>query len=138
MNSTLRHTLIGATTIAMVVAGWIAIKNYFDHQGDGYKTEQLETALGSVNEADPIVDVSGRISDGDYCYAGCWGTAGGPFFPGVPQTEGQRIRDSNNYWTLDGTTDAIESPHHHRLIKRAWRYAERYNTYLQSKIPTTN
>lgn len=138
MRFTLRHFLLGVFAVALIVAAWIAVTDHFDHQGDGYSTKQLETVLNSVNESNPVEDVSERINDGDYRYAGCWGEPGGPYFPGVPQSEWQRIRESKNYWTLDGTTDAIESRHHHRLIQRACRYAERYNTSLESRKSHSN
>lgn len=75
----------------------------------------------------PETDASKRFKSGDTKFAGCWGEPGGPFFPGIPQSDWEQIRSTKNYWTLDGTTDAIESNHHLELIDRAWAYTERYN-----------
>ena len=138
MKFTLRHTLLAVAAIALIIAAWIATANHIDHQGDGYSVEQLEAALRSVDETDPESDVSRRTNSRDFRFAGCWGEPGGPFFPGVPQSEWQGIRDAKDYWTFDGTTDALESRHHHRLIDRAWQYAKRYNADLKSRKPTSN
>lgn len=133
MKFNLRHILLGISAIALGVVVWISITNFLDHHGDGLNTKQLETTLRSLNELDPESDVSGRIKTGDFRYVGCTGEPGGPFFPGIPQSEWQRIREEKNFWTLNGTSDAIESHHHHQLINRARVYAERFNIVMKSK-----
>ena len=93
---------------------------------DSWNTTKLEKALSLLNEKEPEADAKLQFDSNGPRIAGCWGEPGGPFFPGISETEWIKIRQEKRFWTIDGTTDAIESRRHSKLIDRAWAYAESY------------
>lgn len=132
----MREILIVCALLAVAISCWKAGTVLFDRLHDGVNATRLDRVLNSLNEETPARDVEKNQSRGDYRYVGCWGEPGGPFFPGVAESKWPAIRQRKQYWTLDGTTNAIESNHHKQLINRAWQYARRYNEELERRAKT--
>ncbi|MDA7868016.1 PTS sugar transporter subunit IIA [Akkermansiaceae bacterium] len=87
-------------------------------------------SLSELNLKEPGRDATRNFKNGDIRFAACLGEAPGPYFPAVPQTRWQFIRDEDDYWMIKGTSDAIESKYHEALIERSVLYASNYNRRL--------
>jgi len=94
------------------------------------KEQALEVALRNLNEKAPSVDANLHFTQGNLKYVACIGEAPGPYFPNIPESEWNSIREKGNYWIIEGTSDAIESQKHLKLIDRASAYASEYNTKM--------
>ena len=131
-TKTIRKLLFVILVCIVVFAG---ITYCVDHAGDGEATGALSAVLATLNEADPAQDVSVQVREGDMRFVGLMGV--GPYFPGLSADRMPNQLDPTSYRILDGTTDALESRHHARLIERAKRYAMRFNSELQSRMPSS-
>jgi len=96
----------------------------------GTATKQLDYSLSELNLKGAGRDANRNFKNGDIRFAACLGEAPGPYFPAVPQTRWQFIRDEDDYWMIKGTSDAIESKYHEALIERSVLYASNYNRRL--------
>lgn len=101
----------------------------------GQDTKTLETTLAQLNVSDPSEDARRNADDGDFRFAACLGEAPGQYFPSVPRNDWDGIWSEKDYWMIDGTSDAIESDYHMRLIERAVEYAEGYNEAIVNLRP---
>ena len=138
MRFSIRHLLALTFVIAIVIGAIIAIKDYreerkayLDRLGDGVQVERLEAILATLNESDPESDAKMHFDIGEIKYAACTGHAGKLKFSGIPESEWEPIRVNGNCWTIDESSDVLESGHHVQLIHRAWRYANRYNREMR-------
>ena len=57
--------------------------------------------------------------------------------PGTDDRRDAPLIRQHGYRYIEGTSDAILSPEHHRLIDRAKEYARQYNSMLLSYLRTT-
>lgn len=128
-----RSFLIGAICAVLVA---LSIAYGIEHAGDGRNVRTLSAELSQLNEWNPRSDVIDAINKNDLRFIGCMGF--GLIFPGLSHEESNALKENDNYVVLDGTTDAMESNYHRKLIDRAWEYAETYNTEMKNHIEIAN
>jgi len=97
----------------------------------GDKIEILQTELGRLNLINPLQDLTDNIDRDDFRFMGLYGYA--VYYPGI---SGQDLEYVDTYKSIlfKGTSDAIESKHHARLIKEAKHYAKVYNEALLRRL----
>ncbi len=125
IDSMKKNTAIILLAICMTVLG---CGKYSPSKGSD--TKKLEAVLSTLNETSPAADARNNAGKGDLRYAACLGEAPGPYFPSIPDEEWNEIMENKDYWMIEGTSDALESRYHEKLIQRAEKYAEAYNTTI--------
>lgn len=79
-----------------------------------------------LEKADPIKDAKEALSNNDNKLLAVAGYT--VIIPGVDESMQMYYLDNYEYTVIDGTTDAVESDEHIRLIKLAYEYAKIFNS----------
>ena len=94
-------------------------------------TEQLRITLQSLDLQRPAQDLDAALMAGDSRFVCVYGITADA--PGVESLD-RPVLQRQGMKCLEGTSDAIESPEHNELIRRASRYARDYNVELLRRI----
>ena len=83
-----------------------------------------------LNDANPIFDAAMAIETGNYKYMAVTGYF--TIIPGVNNLDKGVILSASDYdyILIEGTSDALACPSHGKYNSMAYKYAEKYNTYL--------
>jgi len=92
----------------------------------GAQAARLRTTLSTLNLKDPGADARAHVAQGDLRPVGVYG-----FTCSIPGPEGNLPPPQVGIRCLDGTSDAVESEEHRRLIKVAADYALAYDRELK-------
>jgi hypothetical protein len=94
-------------------------------------TAKLKKELSKLNTELPEIDIDTNIRKNDYrficvCTYSC--------APPSVELKDYYLTEKYGQRCLDGTTDVVEGEKHIKLIVRASKYAEKYNTLLLKKL----
>jgi hypothetical protein len=95
------------------------------------QTEQLSRALEKLDLSNPIADLDASLRAGDKRFVCVFGYAATA--PGVSQADEVTVQ-RRGMKCIEGTSDALESDEHERLIGKATNYARSYNLELVRRI----
>jgi len=117
--------LVLNTLLVPLLAGLVACSD-----SDVGNVDRLNRALAKLDETNPESDARQKYQLGDRRFAACIGEAPGPYFPKLAHEEWLEVRKTKDFWIIQGTSDAIESTKHRKLIDRAVEYAGRFNAEM--------
>lgn len=99
------------------------------------KISILKKELESLNINNPKQDFATKVGHDDFRFFGLYGYT--QYFPGIKEDEYKFVEEYGKLM-FEGTSDAIESDEHGKLIQKARLYAEIYNTTLLTYLKKYN
>jgi hypothetical protein len=85
-----------------------------------------------LEHADPIVDAQNALASKDHRLVGVYGYTLSA--PGIETSQQRTYQERYGIRPIEGTSDALESEEHERLVRKATEYAERYNRHMLSQV----
>jgi len=84
-----------------------------------------------LDNANPAADLQRQVvKQHDARFMSVYGLSFSTEFPGLPDTPGARLVKKYGKHHIEGATDVVSSPEHHRLLDKASDYAKHYNVLL--------
>ena len=117
----------------MSLVGCQAVANH-NSQPITSNAATLKTTIGGLNIGNPEVDVDKNTGNNDFRFICICGLT--CYAPGVEKDD-LTLTKKYGVRCLEGTSDAIESDEHEKLIQTARIYAEAYNMLLLKKLKIT-
>lgn len=114
--------------MVILLCAFVAACSSSGHSAEHFdaQTMRLRATLSSLNLKDPGADARAHVAQGDLRPVGIYG-----FTCSIPGPESNLPPPKVGVRCLDGTSDALESGEHRRLIEAAEVYALAYDQELK-------